>query len=102
MGQSPDEIRSGLCDWRREHPTASLSEIDAEVERRYQEMLTETIEALASAEQPEEIVCPHCQQLMQRRGQQQRTVQGRGGKQITLRRPYYVCPACGTGLFPPG
>ena len=102
MGTSAEEIRRNLREWRRQHPAASLSEIDAEVEWRYRELLTETVEELASVDQCAEVVCSHCQEAMQRRGQHPRTVQGRGGKPITLRRTYYVCPVCGTGLFPPG
>lgn len=101
MGKTAEDIRGELREWRREHPTASLSAIDAEVERRYRDLLTEVVEELASAEQEAEGICPHCQQPMQRRGQHPHTVQGRGGKQITLRRGYAVCPVCGTGLFPP-
>jgi predicted RNA-binding Zn-ribbon protein involved in translation (DUF1610 family) len=102
MRKTAEDIGRELREWRRAHPTASLSEIDAEVERRYRELLTETVEELAHQEQGTEEACPHCQHPMQRRGQQVRTVQGRGGKTIALQRAYYTCPACGTGLFPPG
>ena len=102
MSKSAEAIQSDLREWRQQHRAASLCEIDAEVERRYRELLTEVVEEFANEDTTAEVTCPHCQQPMQRRGQQARTVYGRGGKVITLRRTYFTCPDCGTGLFPPG
>jgi hypothetical protein len=36
------------------------------------------------------------------RSRPERTVIVQGDEAVRLRRPYVVCPACGTGLFPPG
>ena len=55
--------------------------------------------AEGEAERP---ACPDCGQPMQRRGHQTRTVTVQGDQAVRLRRAYAVCPACGTGVFPPG
>ena len=51
-----------------------------------------------SAEVP---VCEGCGRRMQRRGTRHRQVVTEVGE-MTLERGYYVCPGCGSSLFPPG
>jgi hypothetical protein len=46
--------------------------------------------------------CPVCELLLRERGEKSRKLQGKGGREITLKRQYGTCPLCGTGLFPPG
>lgn len=45
--------------------------------------------------------CERCGSRMQRRGRHPRQVVTDAGE-IRVERSYYVCPACGTSLFPPG
>ena len=109
-GMQDQELREQLRQWRREHPQATFDEIDAEVVRRYAAVEAAVVAELsalgASTEGADPVVaavrCPQCQTLMQRRGQRTRQALSRRGEAVPLTRDYYVCPACGAGLFPPG
>lgn len=46
-------------------------------------------------------LCPDCGTPLHQRGSQPRTLQTHGGQDLTIERSYGVCPACGSGLFPP-
>jgi hypothetical protein len=107
------EVRARLQQWRRAHPQATFDEIEDAVQQELVQLqaqlvaevirparaATEQVAELAGAERP---VCPGCGGPMQRSGQRTRTVLSRLGQPIPLERAYYVCPACGAGLFPPG
>ena len=105
------QVREGLWAWRRAHPRATFDEIDAEVQRQFaglQAGMVAELSAPAGATpsrgpEPEEAAyrCPQCQALMQRRGSRRRRVPTRQGAEVELERAYYVCPACGAGVFPP-
>jgi hypothetical protein len=51
----------------------------------------------SEAEKP---TCPVCDLLLQDRGEYQRTRQGKGGRESTVKRHNRTCPCGGTGLFP--
>jgi len=102
-----EAVMTGLRDWRAAHPRATFAEIEAVVDERLNGMRARMLEDLAlvnaageEAESPG--ACPECGQALQRRGLQTRTLTVQGEQPVHLRRPYAVCPACGTGLFPPG
>lgn len=108
--QTEQEIREQLRQWRREHPRATFDEIDAEVARQYARVHAAVVAELSMAADPVDgvdaavgtsIVCPECQAPMQRRGQRRRRMATRRGMEAEVVRDYYVCPACGAGLFPP-
>lgn len=109
MGIGEQEIREQLRQWRQAHPQATFDEIDAEVARQYAALHAEVVAELsggaAVAEDEEGMVpvvqCAHCQIPMQRRGPRRRRVFTRRGVEADIERAYYVCPACGAGLFPP-
>jgi len=102
------EIRERLWQWRRAHPQATFDEIDAEVARQYAAEEAAMVAALsvggteAAAGEQGMVVCPQCQTPMQHRGRRTRQALSRRGEAVPLTRDYYVCPACGAGLFPPG
>jgi uncharacterized protein with PIN domain len=99
------EIRERLRQWRREHPQATFDEIDAEVSQQYARLHAEVVAELSTTGDAARAVrpmCPDCQQPMHRRGRRCRAVATRRGVEAELVRDYYVCPACGTGVFPPG
>ena len=105
--QLSEEVMTGLRDWRAAHPRATFVEIEAVVDERLNRMRARMLEDLAlasaaasAAEAPG--ACPECGQALQRRGQQTRTLTVQGDQPVHLRRLYAVCPACMTGLFPPG
>lgn len=114
--QSPstDGIGQRLWEWRQAHPQATFDEIDEEVSHQFAVLQARVVEALSQPEQrpagsgetpaagDDPLVCPQCQTAMQGRGQHCRRVPTRQGQDVVLQRPYYVCPACGAGRFPPG
>jgi hypothetical protein len=104
-----ETIREQLRQWRQAHPHATFDEIDAEVARQYAALHAEVVAELSTAaaavagdETGEGVVrCAQCQTPMQRRGARRRRIPTRRGVEAEVARTYYVCPACGAGLFPP-
>ena len=103
-----EEVLTGLRDWRAAHPRAPFAEIEAVVDERLNGMRARMLEDLALASAAAEAAaeppgaCPAGGQALQRRGLQTRTLTVQGDQPVRLRRSYAVCPAGGTGLFPPG
>ena len=105
------EIMTGLHEWRLQHPTATLREIETEVDGHLARLRARMPEDLAlqsaatdwqqrtAAEHP---ACPQCRTPLAPRGSDTRRLQTHGGRELVLERHYGVCPACGAGLFPPG
>ena len=105
------EIITGIHDWRLQHPTATLRDIETELDTRLNRMRAQMLQDLAlhSAaadwqQHPPDLhpLCPHCATPLNPRGSDTRRLQTHGGRDLVLERSYGVCPACGTGLFPPG
>jgi uncharacterized protein with PIN domain len=106
-----EEVVSGMAQWRVQHPTATLREIEQAVDARLAGVRARLVEdavlrsrqadltALPVAERP---VCPDCGAVLEARGKQTRRVTTRHDREIRLARSYAVCPQCGGGLFPPG
>ncbi|MBU1748750.1 MAG: hypothetical protein KKA73_13765 [Chloroflexi bacterium] len=106
-----NEVLTGMREWHGQHPTATLNEIEATLDDRLSRLRAKMLQDLALAsratqwkEQVREHwpVCPHCQEPLGSRGQQDRHLQTHGGREVVLERSYGVCPTCGTGFFPPG
>ncbi|SRR6266542_1462348 len=104
-------VITGMTEWRQQHPRATLAEIEAALDARLARLRAQMLQdaALASAatqwrEAPEGLRpgCPTCQTPLVSRGRGTRHLETQGGVEITLERRYGVCPACQTGLFPPG
>jgi hypothetical protein len=97
-----------LGDWRTAHPRATLREIEQEVDARLATARATLLEATALAgpvgdpalSEPQR--CPACGAAMAVEGPQTRRLRTTHEQEITLRRRYVRCPACGTGVFPPG
>jgi ribosomal protein L34E len=105
-----EEILTDVKEWRRAHPKATFREIEDEVHSRLSRLEAQMIQDTASQSQnqswsgkspQERPQCPVCQTPLQARGQRQRSLQGAGGREVTLSREYGTCPNCRTGLFPP-
>lgn len=102
---------TGMAEWRAHHPTATMREIEAAIDEHLAAVRTRMLEdaalasaatdlrALPAAQRP---TCPDCGQRLEARGQATRRLITRHDRRITLQRSRAVCPACGTGLFPPG
>lgn len=101
------EIRQVVYAWRQAHPRATFDEIETEVQRHLAQVHAQVVadliqpgaEAQAVAEEARPR-CPQCRVPMQASGHRPRRVTTRQGSAITVRRAYYVCPACGAGVFP--
>jgi uncharacterized protein with PIN domain len=103
-----DEILSGMTEWRQQHSKATFGEIERETMRRMAQLQARIMEDIAQASQAVDWEdgpppkCPECGAEMERRGEQERSLQVSGGGEVKLKRAYAVCPKCRAGLFPPG
>jgi hypothetical protein len=104
-------VLAEMAAWRQEHPHATLAEIEAALDacltrlraQMLQDLaLTSPLADLPALPQRERPRCPTCQRPLQARGSHTRHLQTTGGHDLALTRSYATCPACGTGLFPPG
>jgi hypothetical protein len=98
-------VEGALADWGRAHPQASLDEIVDAVDAELGRLRTRYIEDLAmgGAVVGAPPRCERCGGPLQQRGQRPREVLVPGqAAPVRVRRPYLVCPSCGTGVFPPG
>lgn len=108
------EVLSGMGDWRAQHPQATLTEIEGELDARLAGMRARMLERVAQqstartwrrpASEQEDAVprCPQCGTRLEPHGRRTRRLRTTGGQQVELQREYGVCPHCGQGLFPPG
>lgn len=94
--------------WRTHHPTATLSEIEDEMDPRLARLRAHMIADTAqesrattwnAAHAPP--ICPACGVPLHANGTQTRTLQTLGGHTITLERTAGRCPKCGQSVFPP-
>ena len=101
----------GMTHWRKEHPKATLREIEEAVDEHMNRLRAHLIQEVAQmgaeeewSQQPEEERprCAMCGTPLVSRGKQTRWLQTNGGEAIKLERSYGTCPDCGQGLFPPG
>ena len=104
------EIMTGISDWRFQHPTATLRELETELDARLvrlrARLLEDLVLASAAADWPAQAAtapptCPECGSPLEPRGLHARTLQTHGGQSLTLERRYGICPVCETELFPP-
>jgi DNA-directed RNA polymerase subunit RPC12/RpoP len=104
-----DEAWAGLAEWRHQHPKATLREIEQAVDERLAglraRMVRDAALASAAADPPdgeERPRCAACGAAMRLDGARTRRLRTTYDQEVTLTRRYARCPACGTGLFPPG
>lgn len=109
MRKSADDTRPGLeqlgavmREWRQQHPQATMTEIEAELDRQMRRLRAALLAETAMATTDDGGVCPQCGTVLVRRGERKRTLLTDGNESLTLARTYATCPACGSGLFPPG
>jgi YgiT-type zinc finger domain-containing protein len=97
------EIRRTLANWHATHPDATFLEmeeaVEAQLHRLRASLLAEHIEETMVHEHP---ICRECGTTMEPRTQSDRRIVLGGDEAVELHRSYSVCPACGSGLFPPG
>jgi hypothetical protein len=93
--------------WRQAHPTATWAEIEAAIDAQLgplrAELLRDTAVASAAADlrgaRPR---CPECGRGLVAGGRHRRRLRGDHDVALEVERTYARCPACRTGLFPPG
>jgi Zn finger protein HypA/HybF involved in hydrogenase expression len=93
-----------LLDALPETSEISLSDMEQATGVMGQTIMQQTMQRLVERQaQPtsEDIRCEGCGQRMSRRGERKKRVVTRRGE-VEVERPYYVCPKCGAGRFPPG
>lgn len=104
------EVLHAMKEWRRQHPRATLKEIentlDAQLARLRAQILQDTALSSPSADLPtmapsERPTCSTCGAPLTAQGSQTRTLVTEHDQTIELTRSYATCPQCGAGLFPP-
>jgi uncharacterized protein with PIN domain len=103
-----EKVIEGSSEWRKEHPKATLREIEEEIDKQLSEMrarmITDIAQDSASAEWEageKAAVCPECGAELLKKGKKKRKLQTREGREIELEREYGTCLKCGQGIFPP-
>ena len=98
---------AALDAWRQAHPKATWAEIELAVDAQLGPLRAEMLGETAMASEAthwdgEQRTCPECGERLKAAGARRRRLRGEGDIALALERTYARCPACGTGLFPPG
>ena len=106
------QVQGELAAWRRAHPRATLTEIEAATATALQRLQARYLRDLVAASPSADLAatpaaarprCPACGGALAARGRQTRAVLTPGqAEPVAVTRSYAVCSACGAGLFPPG
>ena len=104
-----ETTKGSVAQWRREHPRATLREIEEAVDWQVNALRARMLQDVAMAsgaaqfahaparERPQ---CQGCGRPLVSRGAGERTLTTNGGQEVRLRRAYAHCPGCGLELFP--
>lgn len=105
------EVQEAMKEWRREHPKATMLQIELETERQLARLRAQMVADVAqysaaacfseqAAEQRPR--CPHCGGPLQPRGTHERRVLVHGEGEARLTREHATCRQCGEAFFPSG
>ena len=106
-----EEVILGIREWRLQHPKATLKEIEEAVDGGLARARAGLVQDVALASEATKAIsnpgdegprCGRCDHPLESRGQHTRRLTAHHDQAINLKRSYMVCPACMTGLFPPG
>ncbi len=98
---------TALETWRQAHPHATWAEIETALDAQLGPLRAAMLGATAMASDAARLdgdqrPCPECGARLEAAGTRRRQLRGEGDVPLALERTYARCPACGTGLFPPG
>ena len=100
-----DEVMDELLDWTAGTPRPTLTQIEDIVLKLRQRLSEQMAHAVIEAQEATRPVpgpsCPTCGREMHYKDKKANTVESRVG-QLPVRRGYYYCETCCSGLFPPG
>lgn len=97
------ELIGRLLEWDEQHQRPNLTQMEEIVLELRKEMGQGMLEMLVNeqgAANPAEVECEECGQVMRNKGKKVKVVESQIGE-LGLKRDYYYCPACGSGIFPP-
>ena|SRR5579884_1563187 len=108
--EQTEEVYSGMKEWRIQHPKATFREIEAALDERLAQVRARMLQDAALATAAADLsgpdgdapTCPQCGARLEGRQMETRDLTIQHEQTVRLERRYAVCPACGTGLFPPG
>lgn len=102
--ESAGELWDELNSWYQQHPEATFKEMELHLRKLRRALMGQTIPLMVAqgdlGATPEAPSCEECGTSMEFKGYADKEVEGLEGEG-RLFRAYYVCPACGAGLFPP-
>jgi len=102
------QTMTAIAEWRESHPRATWSELETAVDDELAglrtQLLTDSAVASAMTDPPRDArpPCPTCGGGLHDAGRHARRLVTERDEAVVLTRTYLRCPACGTGLFPPG
>ncbi len=102
-----DEVLTGMKEWRQAHPRATFKEIEEALDERLARVRARMLQEAAMASEAahlrgEKVACPECRAAMENQGLEKRTLTTHHNQSVELDRSYFLCPACGARLSPPG
>ncbi len=106
-----ERINAAIEEWRREHPEATLTEIEEAVDSRLAGVRTRMVEDLAQGgrtaklkrlSKEERPQCPRCGQPVAVNGKGRRKLKTYYGETIELERDQAYCIHCEMTFFPSG
>jgi len=103
--QQAEVLVEELLDWNEQTDEPTLTQIEEVIlklrQRLSEQMGLAVIESQAATRPVPCPRCPTCHGEMHYKDMKGNTIESQIG-QLTLRRGYYYCETCRTGLFPPG
>ena len=110
MDKTSENLREALRAWRKEHPTATLRQIEEVVDVTVAKVRAEMVNDLANASaaatgqtaEGKWMACPKCEGETEPHGRRKRRLNGPENEQIELTRRYLKCKKCGHSFFPSG
>ena len=106
--EQADATVAAIAQWRETHPRATWAEVAVAVDGQLAGLRTRLLADSAQASPatdplPEERPrCRACGGVLHDAGRHARRLTTEGGQSVVLERTYLRCPACRTGVFPPG